>query len=477
MYARTLNRIAQALFPLLVVIWLRKPPIWAISGVAFGFFLIVGIIAFLRYYYFVFYCDENADEFVVEKGIVNKTRLSIPFHKIQQVNLQQPLLHRIIGIYKLEIDTAGSSDEEVSIPAVNHKTAIALKSYILQKRKESIDTDPVAQDKAEESIIERQIFQIPFPALLKTGLTSHYFRMMLIILGFILTLSNQFREFFEWEDILESTWAVTLAQNIGILIAIGLFFMFGTLIINMIFLAVRYFGFAVSQSKQALHVHYGLLNKRSSILYPNRVQKMEYSRNYFQKKLQLMWIRFHQAGGAESRSSTVIIPGASAAQGQLLENLIYGQEVHASHSIRPNLRWMLQGIFWQILLPIALILTFFQLYSGFPWLIFLVIALLFSSLQSLKIYFAYQREQILYSPQFLVHKHGSWNQKTSIIQPHKVQSVRVRQYFWQRRSGRATIIIHTAGGSIRMRTADHAQLAQLANHLIHQSESSLKHWM
>ena len=92
--------------------------------IVFGAFSLILIstttLAYLRYINFTFYIDEENDEFVVNEGIINKTKTSIQLHKIQQVNIHQTLIHRIIGIYALNVDTAGSDEKEGNIKAISH---------------------------------------------------------------------------------------------------------------------------------------------------------------------------------------------------------------------------------------------------------------------------------------------------------------------------------------------------------------------
>ena len=65
------------------------------------------------------------------KGL-NKSKIAIQLNKIQQVSINQTILQRIIGVYKLEIDTAGSDSKEVTINALSHELALLLKEKLVQ---------------------------------------------------------------------------------------------------------------------------------------------------------------------------------------------------------------------------------------------------------------------------------------------------------------------------------------------------------
>ena len=62
-------------------------------------------------------------EFLIKKGWLKKTKLSVPFEKIQQVNINQNIIHKVFSLYEIQMDTAGSKDTEVDIKAVSRNIA------------------------------------------------------------------------------------------------------------------------------------------------------------------------------------------------------------------------------------------------------------------------------------------------------------------------------------------------------------------
>ena len=57
--------------------------------VSLVFVFILSIYAYIQYYYFEYSFDFENSEFLVKKGWLKKTKLSVPFEKIQQVNINQ----------------------------------------------------------------------------------------------------------------------------------------------------------------------------------------------------------------------------------------------------------------------------------------------------------------------------------------------------------------------------------------------------
>lgn len=72
-------------------------------------------------------------EIKIYRGVINKTQISIPYQKIQNINISRTLLHRILGISALEIETAGnlSNKAEGYIPAILPSEAEEIRNYLM----------------------------------------------------------------------------------------------------------------------------------------------------------------------------------------------------------------------------------------------------------------------------------------------------------------------------------------------------------
>ncbi len=78
-----------------------------------AFLLLTAILllsAWLQYIGFTFYLDDNA--FKIREGIININEISILYHQIQNVDVDRPLLYRMMGMSRLVILTAAHEDEK-----------------------------------------------------------------------------------------------------------------------------------------------------------------------------------------------------------------------------------------------------------------------------------------------------------------------------------------------------------------------------
>src|SRR5690606_19338166 len=108
MFADTLQKFLRASWAPLAIMIYRMPAeaLWYMIIGMLVVFLIIVVVAYLRYRNFTFFLDESKQEFIVQSGILSKKRLSIGLDKIQQVNINQNVIQKLIGVYSLDVDTA-----------------------------------------------------------------------------------------------------------------------------------------------------------------------------------------------------------------------------------------------------------------------------------------------------------------------------------------------------------------------------------
>ena len=70
--------------------------------------LIGGVIGYLRYITYIFCLADHA--LLIEQGILNKERVSIPYRQVQNINLRRSIIDRLLGVSHLIILTAGHED-------------------------------------------------------------------------------------------------------------------------------------------------------------------------------------------------------------------------------------------------------------------------------------------------------------------------------------------------------------------------------
>lgn len=134
------------LFIILMIIFLiigsifMRPFLFFILIFAVFIILIVGeIYARLAYNNWAF--EFTNSELKIEKGIIWKVYKSIPYERVQNIDINRGIIARILGFSSLSIQTAGYSGygnrsrvgAEGDIPAVNAKRAEELRDFLMKK--------------------------------------------------------------------------------------------------------------------------------------------------------------------------------------------------------------------------------------------------------------------------------------------------------------------------------------------------------
>ncbi|MBC8644500.1 PH domain-containing protein [Flavobacterium lindanitolerans] len=96
MFADTFQGVVRAMWvPLLLILFKLKQDQYLVVGLGFlGLVVLTTVIGYLKYRNFTFYLDEEKQEFVLRKGVINKSRISIQLSKIQQVDINQSIIQK-----------------------------------------------------------------------------------------------------------------------------------------------------------------------------------------------------------------------------------------------------------------------------------------------------------------------------------------------------------------------------------------------
>ena len=434
----------------------------------------IGIFSFINYYYFTYKFDFNKSAFIIQKGFFTKTKLSIPFEKIQQINFNQNLIHKIFSLYEVQMDTAGSDNTEVDIKAVSKKIADNLKVISAKIKKKRVYKTTV-----EESSINS--LNINILTLIKIGLTSRYFETFGLILGTIV-LGFQFLEDFDI-NYTENVEKIISTTNFGLIftLVILLIIIIAILIINLISTILKYFNFTAIKSLNNLEISYGLIQTKSIILSPRKVQQFQIIQNYFQKNLNILEIKINQASSTkivkDNSRSKIIIPGFTKNEKNDLFKYIFNKKIQEELHMKPHVRKLVFRLIFTSVLP-ALIFVLTLLFFEILCLKYVVISCLsYLILTSFVNWKYYKNNSLLIAKDFIVYKSGFWDIKSTIIETFKIQSIILSQPVWHKKRNLGDIIFYTAGGYIKAKTYNFSDLKKIVNKSIYSVEISNKKWM
>jgi len=438
------------------------------------------LIAYLKYRNFTFYIDENLDEFIIHEGIINKTKTSIQLDKIQQVNIHQNLIHRIIGIYAINVDTAGSDKKEGNIKAISHSLALALKFKLLDNevKNEGIIIDKVVENKEDTSL--NVFLKINFLSLLKIGITSNYVKSIGLILTFFFTIIENLKHFRK-EDVFDEDKIEKMVNNIPIYY--GIFFVIIVMItiifiINITRTLIKYFNYSIAKQKGSLLLSYGLINTESTILKPEKVQIVNISRNFFQKKLKVLEIKIKQTLSDEKNQNKaqIEIPGCNDFECDEILKLIFKELPQKGTMLQPNFRKLVFAIFLTIVLPLSGFYIF-GIYINSEILNYSHFTIVYTIFFLLIHYFGFKNYRLYVNDNHIIKQSGAWDIDKEIIEIKKIQALTTSQLFWHKSINIGSLTIHTAGGNLTFQLCKFDKIKEYVNLWLYKIEKSNSNWI
>ena len=485
MFVSTLQHYVRALFGL-SVLWLVNSGKINNSYIVPGIIVlivIVAIIAYLQYLNFTFHIDKENEEFIINEGIINKTKTTIQLNKIQQVNINQTLIQRLIGVYALDVDTAGSTNKEGKIKAISHKIAIALKAILIDNEKKIVKNDLQEIPSVALNFSVHPFLKISFLSLLKVGLTSNYLKSLGLILTFFFTIYHNVKEFTHNSnynsDKIDKIDAIfdekAIFNSASMLISILLIAVF---VLNFVRIVVRYYGFTITKQSGSLLLSYGLIDTKSTILKPEKVQIVSLIQNYFQKKMNILEMRIRQASGEDKKSKKAIIeiPGCNYNESNEILKLLFNQIPEKGVMLKPNWRKLGFSIFLFIVLPVIAFFLFGN-YVEKSILEYAYISIVYSIFIGLILFFGYRNYRLFVNDDFIIKQGGAWDIENQIIELNKIQAITTSQLFWHKPINVGSLTLHTAGGNIAFHLGDYNKIKTYVNLWLYEIETSDSNWM
>lgn len=441
-------------------------------GIA-GVFLFTLIRSYLLYRNFLFKIE--SDHFVLKKGILKKTNISIPFDRIQNINFKQNLIQQVINVHGVGIETAGSKKTEIEIKALSHSKAKALKAQI------SISQ---VSEKTLDKVEEKPLLKIRPKELLKVSITENHLQSLVLFLALLIGFFQQIEQLldslgqkeFVDEYLDQSTEAVL--GSIILIVVLLLLLLFVAIISSFVRVFLRHFNLTLYIKETALEISQGLFTKKSIILKKQKVQSITVSTNPFKRWAGISFVTFKQAvsGKVKKKKDKLIrVVGCKIDQVQKLKdelfqtNTLESQEKEFPDSYY-KMRMLFQSLFLLILINGAAYLIYTHS-SIFLSNIGLIPMFYFLVHKKFKKRFYTVTEELLLVGRGLIETHHTY------FELFKVQNVKMKQTIFQQKKGVVDLILQTASGKIRIPCVKVERANEIYNYLLYKVETSNESWM
>ena len=455
-------------------------PANAAAAVSVG---VIGVIAvaILRFLFFRF-CIQDAS-ILIRDGIIKKTQLDIKFERIQAINTQQNILFRPFGLVNVSFDTAGSSEQEGSLPAVPAALAETLKRRLAaHSGKASADPDTVQDPVTNET--QRRLLNYTNGDLVRVGLTSNRAVILVAALApFAERLFTAFAERVGGEDVSD---AIDAASSTGGVAVVGTAFLFVGVVAAVLVLAslagaiLRYYGFELAADGKRFQSSGGLLTRHEHAIQYAKIQALYLVQNPVQRLFTVFKLSARQAASdRQSDKKSFQIPLLEEDVLQDFTREAYADEFEgadlnparrdyhpvASHYLYS--RTMLYAVLPAIL-SAALLATLSFMLAG--------LALLWAPAAHLYFRRRYRVMGVRLDRDGLTYRRGLIGYRVVALLYRKVQRATVRQTPFQRRRGTAVLSLYLASGRVRIPYLRLEDAERLRDYILYKVESDRRAW-
>jgi len=442
-------------------------------GIFVVFFAVFGIIYFYKY---TFQITDN--ELLINKGVIKRTKLNIPFERIQSINFKQTILHQIFSVVELEVDTAGSSQMEFDLRAISTQKANALRQIILASKPETDESESVST-LAPVPPAEKKLFQLSFWELVKVGLTQNHFRSGLIPFAIYFWLRDILHNGGIELDELATEYAdPERIYQLGLFIIGILLFLYAliALAISLVMSIIRFFDLALYRQEDGFRVTYGLFTKRQITIKDNKIQVFKWEDNLLRKLPSIFNMQIKQAASAAVRrkKSSIFLAGIPASRIHYFLDTFYRDTPYKIEHFTPISTWWL--IRRMVVLTILSLLALSAVWY-FPFHpIFFVLGgiLLYSYISS---YCYFRKKRFGLNDEVIHIKGGHFGDENELVPTYKIQGIQVTQSPFQRRKNLASVVIFTAAGNLSIPYIPREIALQLRDYILAIIETDQRTWM
>lgn len=454
-------------------------PVWTI--VALPLFLL-GAVALGAIPWFTTWFRLDDVQFQRRTGLLNKKTSTARLDRIRSVDLEGPLMHRLLGLRTVRIGT-GVDDERITLDAVTVQEAAELRRALLARTTAAPEVSEVSEaSEASEDVVPassappppEQVLAVLDPSWVRFAPFS--LARLVVVAGAIGFLSQVLDDFpvLDQGDV-RSAWewltGFAVLAVVSLLLAVAVV---GWLAISMLGYLAQWWGLRLTRGQGSLHQVSGFFTTRSVSIEEKRIRGVELN-----EKVLLRLVR-----GAElatlatgvSKGVTSMLPPCPVGVATTVGAAVVEDDRPLTVPLRPHgaaarrrahLRNQLDTLGLLVLLAALQLeaLSAVREWLGWvpgwvPWVTAPALAVLGVVLAEA----TYAHLGHALTPRHLVVGSGTSTRRRTVLERDGIIGWVVEQSFFQRRAGLATLVATTAAGQERVVLADvpHPRALELA---------------
>jgi putative membrane protein len=334
------------------------------SGIL-AFFIIMGV---LNYWFYRF--RVGSDRIEIKQGVFKKSHIDLPFERIQNVKLSQPLYYRINDYSCIELDTAGSAKQEAKIVALKTDLAKQFRIKILETATEHTSDDDFASsvdssNALNEIILNRRSMR----DLVIHGLTNNRIWIFLGALApFYSAISDFLSQLFESIGFDAEVYFSLETQawwEFGLhVLSVAMLIMLVIVSLSVVGAILMFYKYTLSKTQDRYIRRSGLLTKHEVSMKLSRIQIMVQAQDWLDVLLGRVNLSFEQntsgvanaSKAGEQMSNKLLVPSVTIEESLALMKDAMPTQTLGDQVFKPiSKRYILRGLLF-FALPVGILL-------------------------------------------------------------------------------------------------------------------------
>lgn len=260
---------------------------YAGGGLLAAAILLYGYMSWRRFGFWL-----EADRIIIRKGVLFRDEKTIYYARIHSVNVEQKLVHRLFGVAQVKIETPGGGNKADGIlPALAIREANDIRDA-LRGRATGETPQPIGQGREAEQSAAGQVranavsapsyaaepandavFRLDAAQLMMAAATTMNFGLVAAFAAGLYSFADDFVQLLPdhfFENVVEDS--ASLMPDYFLIAIISLLGIFSAWILSIVLYTLKYSGFTASRSGKQIAISYGLLEKKTFLFDPKKVQ-------------------------------------------------------------------------------------------------------------------------------------------------------------------------------------------------------------
>jgi len=377
------------------------------------------------------------DTFDIVSGVLSRRDREIPYHRIQNVDIRQNVIQRLLGIAEVRLETAGGGQTEAQLQYVDREEAGRLQEEVGRRKREEEPGTTDGEDGTERQA--ETLYAITPRELGVLGVISMDLRLVPLLLVAL--------------SVFGPAAVASVLPEVDRLFLIGPLVGLGTIlalaIVSGIVSMLQYYDFQLRALGEEYRYERGLFQRYSGSIPVEKVQTLSIRENLLARWLGYASLTIETAGyapgqGSGARSQSAI-PIAERDRVRELARSIepFGDVTFKRPPGRARERYAVRYLLVALAVIVgAYAVTLHPEVSG-PW--YLAAAIL--PAVPVAAHLKWRHRGYYLGEDYVLTRNGFWSRRITIVPTYRVQTVLSSRTVFQRRRRLASVIVDTAGSS------------------------------